>query len=198
MLPILYTFRRCPYAIRARMTLSYAGICTKQYEVDLKNKPSELITISPKATVPVLVLENGQVIDQSLDIIKWALGQSDPEGWMTKELEKKCDELIYLNDHHFKPILDNYKYPQKADIKDLGYYRAQAKNYLEQLNTLLMQHKYLLANHITFADVAIFPFIRQFYKVDESWFAESDYTFLTIWLNYFLNSELFLGVMTKG
>ncbi len=197
-MPILYTFRRCPYAIRARMTLSYAGICTVQHEVDLKNKPIELITISPKATVPVLVLENGKVIDQSLDIIKWALDQSDPKGWMTKELEKKCDDLIHLNDHYFKPILDKYKYSQKSDGPDPGYYREQATNYLEQLNTLLMQHKYLLADHMTFADVAIFPFIRQFYHVDELWFAQSDYTFLAIWLNYFLNSELFLSVMIKA
>jgi glutathione S-transferase len=196
-LPILYNFRRCPYAIRARMALSYAGIRTEQHEVDLKNKPPEFIKISPKATVPVLLLENGQVIDQSLDIIKWALEQSDPDGWMTKELEQKCDELVHLNDHYFKPILDNYKYPQKADRPDPEYYREQAKNYLEQLNTLLMQHRFLLADHITFADVAIFPFIRQFCKVDEPWFETSDYSCLIIWLNYFSNSEPFLRVMAK-
>ena len=180
------------------MALSYAGMSIEQHEVDLKNKPMELIKISPKGTVPVLVLENGQVIDQSLDIIKWALEQSDPCGWMTKDLEKQCDELIHFNDHDFKPILDNYKYPQKADIPDPGYYREQAKSYFEQLNTLLRQHKYLLADHITFADVAIFPFIRQFYKVDEPWFEESEYAFLITWLNHFLNSELFLRVMSKG
>jgi glutathione S-transferase len=179
------------------MALSYAGIRTEQHEVDLKNKPPEFIKISPKATVPVLLLENGQVIDQSLDIIKWALEQSDPDGWMTKELEQKCDELVHLNDHYFKPILDNYKYPQKADRPDPEYYREQAKNYLEQLNTLLMQHRFLLADHITFADVAIFPFIRQFCKVDEPWFETSDYSCLIIWLNYFSNSEPFLRVMAK-
>jgi glutathione S-transferase len=179
------------------MALSYAGISTEQHEVDLKNKPIELIKISPKATVPVLVLENGQIIDQSLDIIKWALSLSDPEGWMKKELEEKSDALIHFNDHDFKPILDNYKYPQKTDRPDPVYYREQAKHYLEQLNTVLMQHKYLLADHITFADIAIFPFIRQFYKVDERWFLESDYKFLIRWLNNFLNSALFLGVMTK-
>lgn len=194
---LLYTFRRCPYAIRARMALSYAGICIEQHEVDLKNKPIELIKISPKGTVPVLVLENGQIIDQSVDIIKWALEQSDPDGWVTKELEKKCDELIHINDHHFKPILDNYKYSQKSEKQDPIYYREQAKNYLDQLNALLMQHKYLLADHITFADIAIFPFIRQFYMVDERWFIESDYTYLKTWLSYLLNSELFLRVMAS-
>jgi len=192
---ILYTFRRCPYAIRARMALSYAGICIEQHDVDLKNKPIELINISPKATVPVLVLENGQIIDQSVDIIKWALEQSDPDGWVTKELEKKCDELIHINDQHFKPILDKYKYSQKSEKQAPIYYREQAKNYLDQLNALLIQHKYLLADQITFADIAIFPFIRQFYMVDERWFIESDYTYLKTWLSYFLNSELFLRVM---
>lgn len=178
------------------MALSYAGICFEQFEVDLKNKPIELMKASPKATVPVLVLENGQVIDQSLDIIRWALRQSDPNGWITKKLE--CDELIHLNDHHFKPILDNYKYPHKAaETQDPIYYREQAKKYLNKLNELLKQHKFLVAEQITIADVAIFPFIRQFYMVDEKWFKQSKYTFLISWLNFFLESELFLRVMAK-
>lgn len=195
--PVLYTFRRCPYAIRARIALSYANIRTEEREVDLKNKPSELIQLSPKATVPVLVLPNGQILEQSLDIIKWALKQSDPEQWMSEEWETKGDELIYNNDHQFKPILDNYKYAQRTEINDPSYYREQARPYLAQLNTLLMQHNYLLADHITYADIALFPFIRQFYMVDEKWFMHSEYIVLIKWLHYFLESELFLGVMSK-
>lgn len=197
MYPVLYTFRRCPYAIRARMALLYAKISTKEYEVDLKNKPIELLKLSPKATVPVLVLDNGMVIDQSLDIIKWALRQSDPDRWLAKELEKESDALIYFNDHQFKPVLDNYKYSTRAEVQEPIYYREQAEKYFHQLNNLLMQHKFLQANHITYADIAIFPFIRQFYKVDEKWFMESEYPFLIRWLNYFLESALFVKVMVK-
>jgi glutathione S-transferase len=196
-LPVLYTFRRCPYAIRARMALLYAGISTEQHEVSLKDKPIELITISPKATVPVLVLENGRVIDESRDIIKWALEQSDPDGWMNKALEKSCDQLIDTNDYDFKITLDKYKYFQNAEIQDPVYYREQARSYFEMLNELLKQHQFLLANQITFADIAIFPFIRQFYRVDEQWFADTEYNALKTWLHYFLNSEYFLGVMNK-
>lgn len=197
LLPILYTFRRCPYAIRARMALSYAGIVTEQYEVDLKNKPSELLRLSSKATVPVLVLENGQVIDQSLDIMNWALKQSDPEQWLSSELEKESDDLIHINDYQFKPILDNYKYASRAELPDPIGYRKQAEIYLNQLNLLLMHHRYFLADRITIADIAIFPFIRQFFKVDEQWFMESNKLLLIDWLNRIMNSELFLRVMDK-
>ena len=196
-MPILYTFRRCPYAIRARIALFYAGILTDDREVDLKNKPLELLQLSPKATVPVLVLESGQIIDQSVNIIKWALSQSDPDKWVSKELEKESDELIYINDYQFKPILDNYKYSSRIVSSDPINYRKQGEKYLHQLNLLLTQHQYLLADNITIADIAIFPFIRQFYMVDKKWFMESDYTCLINWLNQFLDSELFSRVMVK-
>ncbi|MDI1351821.1 MAG: glutathione S-transferase, partial [bacterium] len=182
----------------ARMALAYAGILTDQKEVDLKNKPLELIMTSSKATVPVLKLENGHVIDESIDIMRWALKQSDPDGWLEPALKAECDELVYLNDTSFKPILDNYKYPQRAEKKEPIYYRDKATNYLNRLNILLMQHQYLLADHITFADVALFPFIRQFYLVDQQWFEQSDYKLLNIWLASFLNADLFLSVMKKG
>jgi len=197
MLPILYTFRRCPYAIRARMTLAYSEIKTDQREVDLKNKPMDLIAASPKATVPVLILENGHVIDESLNIMIWALEQSDPDGWLRKELKTKSDDIILLNDKRFKPILDNYKYPQRTDHNDPTYHRDQSLFYLEHLNSLLKNNRYLLADHITLADVAIFPFIRQFYLVDPNWFEQSNYQFIKIWLSTFLNSELFLLIMKK-
>lgn len=179
------------------MALSYAKISVQKHEVDLKNKPIELIKISPKATVPVLVLDNGEVIEQSLEIIKWALKQFDPDQWLLKELEQESEELIHFNDHQFKPVLDNYKYFSRAEVPDPVYYREQAAKYLCQLNKLLAQHKYLLADHLTYVDIAIFPFIRQFYMVDEQWFRESEYPFLISWLNYFLKSPLFLDVMVK-
>jgi len=179
------------------MALSYAKITVEQLEVDLKNKPQGLLTASAKGTVPVLILEDGSVLDESIDIIKWALAKSDPDGWLRAELEAKCDDLIYLNDTSFKPILDNYKYPQKSERMDPVYYRDKAETYLSRLNSLLMHNRYLLADHITFADIAIFPFIRQFYLVDEQWSAENNYKFLQTWLGTFLNSALFLLVMAK-
>lgn len=179
------------------MTLAYAGIITDQREVSLKNKPLDLIIASPKATVPVLILENGRVIDESLDIMMWALEQSDPNEWLKPSLKVKCDELVHYNDTCFKPILDSYKYPERSEKSDPVYYRDKAQVFLNQLHSLLIQNRYLLANDITFADVAIFPFIRQFYLVDKQWFEQSDYEFLKVWLASFINSALFLLVMEK-
>lgn len=196
-IPILYTFRRCPYAIRARMALTYSGIKVEQLEVDLKNKPLELISASAKGTVPVLVLDD-QVIDQSIDIMVWALQQSDPDGWLSEERQQQCDELIRYNDTEFKPILDNYKYPERSPKQDQRYYRDQAIYFLNHLNSLLIKNRYLLADNINLADVALFPFIRQFCMVDLVWFEQSDYKHLQNWLHSFANSDLFLKVMKKS
>ncbi len=194
---LLYTFRRCPYAIRARMTLAYSQIKVQYYEVDLKNKPEELLQASAKGTVPVLVLENGDVIDESIDIMRWSLKQSDLDGWVNAKLIDQCEDLIKTNDFKFKPILDRYKYPQSSENKDPVYYRDQALVYLEQLNNLLTQNRYLLADQISYADVALFPFIRQFCMVDVGWFEQSGFKQLIAWLHAFLDSELFLSVMKK-
>lgn len=179
------------------MALAYSKIKVQQYEVDLKNKPQALLDASAKGTVPVLVLENGYVIDESIDIMMWSLKQSDPDGWLSPEQREKGDELIKINDFKFKPILDNYKYPQNSEKKDPLYYRDNATVYLEQLNSLLTKNRFLLADHITYADVALFPFIRQFCMVDTQWFEQSEYKQLQTWLNTFLNSDLFLAVMKK-
>jgi glutathione S-transferase len=179
------------------MALNYAHIIVEQHEVDLKNKPMGLINASTKGTVPVLVLATGKVLDESLAIMKWALQQSDPDGWWQTELEATCDELIQMNDKQFKPLLDQYKYPKRSEAKDPVYYRAKAEAYLEQLNYSLMKTPYLVTHRITYADVAVFPFIRQFYMVDKQWFATSEYPFLKRWLDYFLNSDLFLHVFKK-
>ncbi|KTC82294.1 glutaredoxin 2 [Legionella cherrii] len=179
------------------MALAYSKIKVEQREVELKNKPQEMLLASPKGTVPVLILEEGRVIDESIDIMIWALTQSDPEGWLCNKLKDQCNELIHLNDTKFKPILDNYKYPQRTEKKDPLYYREEASDYLHQLNYLLMKQRFLLAQRISIADVALFPFIRQFYMVDPQWFEQSGYQYLHAWLQFFLNSELFLTVMKK-
>jgi glutathione S-transferase len=195
--PILYTFRRCPFAIRARMAIAYSKIKVEQREVELKNKPQEMLLASPKGTVPVLILEDGRVIDESIDIMTWALTQSDPEGWLCSTLKDQSNELIHMNDIEFKPILDNYKYPLRTEKKDPLYYRDQANDYLYQLNSLLMKKRFFLTDQISIADVALFPFIRQFYMVDPQWFELSEYSYLHAWLQFFLNLELFLAVMKK-
>lgn len=195
--PILYTFRRCPYAIRARMALAYSCITVVQQEVILKQKPQEMLLASPKGTVPVLILADGRVIDESLDIMDWALTQYDPDGWLCTELKDKCNDLIDSNDVWFKPILDNYKYSQHANNYDPHYYRNEVKEYFSKLNLLLKNRQFLLADHISLADVALFPFIRQFYMVDQQWFEQSEYKYLYTWLQFFLSSELFLSVMKK-
>ncbi|CEG58973.1 Glutathione S-transferase-like protein [Legionella fallonii LLAP-10] len=177
------------------MALAYAHIQVEQREVDLKNKPLDMLKASAKGTVPVLILESGQVIDQSIDIMLWALTQSDCDGWLNLELKDKSDELIYNNDVLFKPLLDRYKYSQLPEESQL--YKEQSHRYLHQLNRLLMKHHYLLTDKINLADVALFPFIRQFSMVDSQWFEQTEYKHLHAWLQSFLSSELFLSVMKK-
>lgn len=175
------------------MALYYSKIKIHQYEVDLKNKPLDMLKASPKGTVPVLIVKNDEVIDESMDIIFWALNQSDPDNWLNPMLKDKQELLIDANDFQFKPILDKYKYSQN----DRDYYKDEAKVYLNQLNTLLMNHRYLLADQISLVDIAVFPFIRQFCMVDPQWFAHSEYKNLHEWLHFFLNSKLFLQIMKK-
>ena len=195
--PILYTFRRCPYAIRARMALRYANITVRIREIVLRNKPESMLAYSPKGTVPVLILNDGLVIDQSQDIMRWALKNADPDGWLREEYQVNINQLIEDNDNKFKPLLDNYKYPQNSEKKDGAYYRNQAIPYLQALNDSVSQHRWLLGEHISLADVALFPFIRQFAMVDKDWFWQTSLPSLQTWLQYLLDSDLFLSVMKK-
>lgn len=193
----LYSFKRCPYAIRARMALKYAGIEVGIREVKLSNKPIELIMASEKATVPVLVIDSGKVIDESLDIMLWALEQSDRDNWLKPDSQQQIFNLIQQNDIEFKPILDSYKYPQRSEVVDQLFYRKQALFFLDELNAKLLNSKYLLSDKPCLADIAIFPFIRQFCMVDKDWFMQSKFKRLIFWLEFFLESPLFLSVMKK-
>jgi glutathione S-transferase len=195
MLPILYTFRRCPYAIRARLALTYANIEVEQRETLLKDKPQAMLDTSPKATVPVLILKNGQVIDESLDIMLWALQQHDPKGWLAHQ--QQAMPLIQSNDHQFKPCLDKYKYADRFPEQSQTFYRQQGEVFLQALEELLAQHTVLFADQPTLADFAIFPFIRQFAFVDKPWFGQSPYLKLQAWLEYHLQSNLFEKIMVK-
>jgi glutathione S-transferase len=186
--------------MRARMALSYANIDVEIREISLKEKPAHMLAVSPKGTVPVLVLTNGNVLEQSLDIIDWALTKSDVDDWaMQAELDGKrlTDALILLNDGEFKQALDKYKYANRFPKNPPEIYRAQGEEFLKRLESLLSQTTYLCRDTLSKADIAIFPFVRQFSMVDEAWFENAAYPKLKSWLNGLLASELFFGVMQK-
>ncbi|MGP1717401.1 MAG: glutathione S-transferase [Methylophilus sp.] len=195
-LPILYSYRRCPYAMRARMALWAANIQVELREVSLREKPQHLLQISPKGTVPVLQLPDGAVLEQSLDIMYWALQQNDAQGWLSGDAET-ANALISLNDGEFKRALDRYKYPDRYPEQSQLFYRQQGEQFLHKLETALAGHRYLVSDSVSIADVAIFPFIRQFAAVDGEWFAQSAYVHLRVWLQGWLESALFAEVMQK-
>lgn len=194
--PILYSYRRCPYAMRARMALWAAQIPLEVREISLREKPAHLLQISPKGTVPVLQCVDGIVLEQSLDIMRWALQHNDPHGWLKGDTEV-AQALIADNDGGFKYALDRYKYPERYPAQSQADYRAQGALFLHRLESALVQHRYLLGMHASIADVAIFPFIRQFAAVDAAWFAQSDYPNLRNWLNGWVASPLFETIMQK-
>mgnify|MGYP002634248820 CR=1 FL=1 len=194
---ILYSFRRCPYAIRARLALLQSDIRVEIREVKLAQKPAEFIQCSAKATVPVLVKDNAQVLDESLDIMYWALSQNDPENWLDGEVQDLTVSLIAENDLSFKEHLDHYKYAQRFPQHEQIVYRQQAEVFLQKLEDLLQKNRYLLTDNITLLDMAIMPFIRQFAGVEPGWFASSDYSRLKEWLEELVSQELFRQVMTK-
>jgi len=195
--PILYSFRRCPYAMRARLAIIQSHTTVELREVVLKNKPQQLLDISPKATVPVLHLSDGSVIDESLDIMKWALGNNDPDNWLDQSIIKDINQLIFINDGEFKYYLDRYKYADRFPEQPERYYRQKAELFLANLEQRLSSQSFLCAEQCTLADSAIFPFIRQFANVDLSWFQASKYKYLNHWLNNHIESSLFLSIMKK-
>ncbi|MCB1584511.1 MAG: glutathione S-transferase [Marinicella sp.] len=192
---ILYTFRRCPYAIRARMALAYAGINMELRELMLKDKPTDMLKHSPKGTVPVVITNKGKVIDESLDVMLWALAHNDSDDWL-QELNTST-ELIKINDHQFKPLLDKYKYADRHPELTEEQHRDNTLDFIAKLDALLQQNQFLVSDTTGLADIAIFPFIRQYAFVNKSWFDQLPYQHLQRWLNHFLASELFAQIMPK-
>ena len=192
---ILFSYRRCPYAMRARMALAASGFAYEHREVDLANKPAALLAASAKGTVPVLVLENGQVLEQSLDIMRHALASNDPYNWLPVTAEG--EKLIETNDTRFKASLNGYKYPERMPEKSPIEHRADGEWFLGELEHRLMQHTYLTGPTMNMADIAIFPFVRQFAKIDEEWFATCHHPRLRAWLEAITSSELFAKIMHK-
>jgi len=199
-LAILYSFRRCPYAMRARLAIANSNIQLELREVVLRNKPQQLLDISPKATVPVLLLPDNTVIDESLDIMLWALEKNDPDNWfnsLSDEQKTLSHQLISQNDGDFKYYLDRYKYADRYPEHTQEHYRQQAEKSLVLLEQLLQQNGYIICNRITLADTAILPFIRQFAFADKTWFDQSPYPLIQAWLAEFISSELFITIMPK-
>lgn len=190
---VLYSFRRCPYAIRARMAIASSGIQVILREVSLKDKPQCLLDISPKGTVPVLLTAETKVIDESLDIMLWALQQSDPSAWM----RNINYALINNNDGPFKQWLDRYKYADRYPEQSQQFYREQGEQTLLMLEQLLVDSTFLVGHSITLTDIAIFPFIRQFAAVDQNWFDNAPYPKVRQWLEGLLAKDLFQAVMHK-
>ncbi len=190
--PVLYSFRRCPYAMRARMALHVSGIACEHREVRLRDKPEALIAASPKGTVPVLVLADGQVIEESIDIMRWALGRHDPEQWLAGDDAK----LIAANDGPFKHHLDRYKYASRHD-SDGQEHRAKGLAILAVLDRRLAAQPFLCGDRRTLTDIAVMPFVRQFAATDRNWFTAQELPHLQTWLAALLASPLFQAVMVK-
>lgn len=198
-LPILYSFRRCPYAMRARLALARSRQSCLHREVDLRSRPQELLRISPKGTVPVLQLADGRVIEESLEIMHWALARNDPGSWLpaTPATREEVAGLIACCDGEFKHHLDRYKYASRHEDVDPVEQRELAAAFLKVLDRRLQGSSFLFGEQPTLADMALLPFVRQFALTDRSWFDGEGWDCLRAWLDDFLASELFAGIMTK-
>lgn len=200
MYPILYSFRRCPYAIRARLALLASGQYVELREVNLQKKPNELTQCSPKATVPVLLTPEGGILEESREIMKWALAINDPDNWLQHnqtEFSEDSTRLIDENDDYFKYYLDRYKYTDRYSQHISIYFRQFCIQYLEKLENRLNKHAFLSSNKITITDMAIVPFVRQFVYVDKEWFYQSQFKQLNIWLDRLISSNIFSECMKK-
>jgi glutathione S-transferase len=201
-LPVLYSFRRCPYAMRARLALHASGIAIEHREVLLKNKPAHLLALSPKGTVPVLWLPgaaDGGVLEQSLDIMLWALRQHDPMGWLPASDAGMADALALIahNDGPFKQQLDRYKYPNRSGLESGVADRDEAAIWLRTLDARLRKQPELAGEHFGMADAAVAPFVRQYAHTDPTWFAAQPWPALASWLTKFESSDLFQAIMHK-
>lgn len=194
--PILYSFRRCPYAMRARLAIAQAGIEVELREVVLRDKPKQLLEASPKGTVPVLVLPDGKVIEESYEIMCWALNSAADCDW--NKLRGECDIWVQRNDNDFKQWLDRYKYADRYPDHPESYYQQRCLQWFEVLEAQLKeQGGYLLGNQMGLADAALLPFVRQCAHVKRDWFYQQNVPAVHAWLDHFLSMPLFLRVMNK-
>ena len=192
--PILWTFRRCPYAMRARLAIVSAGVDVELREILLRDKPKAFLEASPKGTVPVVEAED-RVIEESLDVMLWALEQNDPEGW--RDMPGFGFDLISEADGPFKAALDRYKYASRHPDVDVGAEQHTAGLFLHRLNQMLEGRHFLFDQTPRLADMAVLPFVRQFAHVDLAWFEGQPWPHVQSWLNAFKASDRFQSIMTK-
>lgn len=187
--------------MRARMAIARAGIACRLREVVLRDKPAEMLDVSPKGTVPVIVETDGRVIEESLDVMAWALAQNDADDWLRPDSGTRddMDALVAECDGPFKRALDRYKYPNRYEDEgvDRDAQRAIGRQFLEKLDQQLADRTHLFGARVSYADIAIFPFIRQFANTDRTWFDTQDLPHLQNWLTFHLDSDLFKQVMPK-
>lgn len=198
--PILYSFRRCPYAMRARMALVYSAVECELREVVLRDKPPSLLEYSPKGTVPVLILSDGTIIEESMDVINYALSRGDPEGLLdtTSEQSDDVEGLIVNNDKDFVKWLTRYKYFERhPEQTQAEYLQVIEENYLQEFEKRLSGHKYIVSDKKTKADLALIPFIRQFAYADKEYFYNCKYKKIIAWLEGFMSDPSFEVVMHK-
>lgn len=207
-LPILYSLRNCPFAMRARIAIYKSQRPVVLREVNLKNKPSEMIQASNKATVPIIVLPNTRIIDESLEVILWALEENDPDNLLHINARDNIESsksvqylealnLVQLFDNEFKPCLEAYKCAKRYHEPNLTECRQACEHYIEQLEHRLQVQHYFISDSESFADIAILPFIRQFARVERQWYLQSNYPKLKHWLSTYLQSPMFTKVMAK-
>ncbi|WP_299806987.1 glutathione S-transferase [uncultured Shewanella sp.] len=214
-LPTLYSFRRCPYAMRARLGILLSGQSVSLREIVLKHKPDSMLEASPKGTVPVLILQDGSVIEESIEIMCWALMNNDPHNLLLSDnpqQQENAQALIHANDNQFKPWLDKYKYADRHPDNSEQYYRQQGEVFIGQLESLLSRQvakqattqgadpsisPQLLGSEPSIADYAIYPFVRQFASVDSAWFDNSAYPNVQRWLKDHIESAEFASIMKK-
>lgn len=199
-LHIIYSLRNCPFAMRARIAIYKSQQPVLLRDIVLSDKPAEMLTASPKGTVPVLVTPNGTVIEESYEVMLWALSMGDPDDLLFTDDEEMLDKmlaLIYLFDSEFKGCLENYKCAKRYSETNIIECREACEVYITQLEQRLCQHQYLMADRESLADIALLPFIRQFARVERQWYLQAPYPHVRQWLNNYLQSKMFSKVMTK-
>jgi glutathione S-transferase len=199
-LPILYSLRNCPYAMRARVAIFKAQQIVILRDIVLSNKPKEMITASSKATVPVLVLANGTVVEESLAIMLWALNETDPDDLLQSQNEHELSVMLNLIksfDHDFKVCLEQYKCAKRYRESNIIECRVECEQFIQTLESRLNRHSFLISNTESLADIALLPFIRQFARIERQWYLQSPYPKVRQWLNNYLQSPMFTKVMAK-
>ena len=199
-LPVLYSLRNCPYAMRARLAIYASGQLVQLRDLVLSDKPPEMLIESPKGTVPVLVTVDNEVVDESLAIMLWAFSQSDPADYLNKNDETSLTEMFSIIsrfDNEFKRHLEKYRCSKRYHEPSLDEDRQKCEYYLAELELRLRKHQYLMSDTPSLTDLALMPYVRQFARVERQWYLQSPYPKLRQWLNGYLQSRMFSKVMAK-